>query len=319
MDVSAAWWVGFNVGVLALLALDVFARKKGGGVVSFRAALGWSAFWMILSVVFGAGIAWGWVGGYMPEARAGATLQYFTSYLLEKSLSLDNVFVFVVLFREFQVPARSQRTVLTGGVVGAMLLRAVLILGGVELARRFTWLFYIFGAYLLWAAWRMWRQEEKPRATGRFRIWDAMKRLLPSTEDNPEGRLIVHHNGRYLATQLLAVLVTVELADALFALDSVPAVLAVTRDPFIAYTSNILAVLGLRSLYFVLQHAIERCRHLHSGLALLLVFVGGKMLFANVYDFPLPGSLAVIAAILAGSIAVSFLFPAKTTGEPIPR
>ncbi len=310
VSVSAIWWVGFNLGVLALLGFDLWARR-GGREVSFKAALGWSAFWVLFSVAFGLGITLGLIGGYSVGERGAAGLQFFTAYALEKSLSLDNVFVFVLLFRHFQVPAAQQRGVLTGGILGALVLRAVLILGGVALARRFEWLFYIFGAYLLWAAWRMWRQSEKPRAPGRQWVWHALRRWLPATEENPQGRLWVRRDGRWLITPLFAVLVTVELADALFALDSVPAVLAVTRDPFIAFTSNILAVLGLRALFFALQHVIARCHWLHYGLALLLGFIGLKMLLAKVYDVPLGASLAVIAVILAGSILGSWLIPAK--------
>ncbi|HTB63725.1 MAG TPA: TerC/Alx family metal homeostasis membrane protein [Opitutales bacterium] len=316
MPISAKWWVGFNLGVVALLGLDMLWRRRGGLEMSFKLALHWSVFWILLSVAFGTGITLGVIGGYPVEERGAAGLQFFTAYLLEKSLSLDNIFVFVLLFRHFQVPAAQQRGVLTGGVLGAMVLRAVLILGGVALARKFEWIFYIFGAYLLWAAWRMWRQIESPRAPGRHRIWDWLKRVLPATEENPEGRLIVRRDGRWLITSLFAVLVTVELADALFAFDSVPAVLAVTRDPFIAFTSNILAVLGLRALFFVLQHVIARCHLLHYGLALLLGFIGLKMLLAKVYDVPLSASLAVMAVILAGSIFGSMLLPRKNPPSP---
>jgi len=313
MQVSLAWWVGFNLGVFALLGVELYLSRRGGGrAVSYSAALAWSGFWILLSLAFGAGIVLGWVGGYAAEARGGSALQFFTAYLLEKSLSLDNVFVFVLLFRRFQVPAKDQRGLLSWGVLGAMVLRAVLILGGVALARRFDWIFYLFGAYLLWAAWRMWRPEVDSKVPTRNYIWDWLRQRLPATEDNPKGRLLVRREGRWLVTPLLAVLLTVELADALFALDSVPAVVAVTRDPFIAYTSNILAVLGLRALFFVLQHAIERARLLHYGLALLLGFIGLKMLLAKIYEVPLGVSLAVIALILAGSIIGSRFAPVKS-------
>jgi tellurite resistance protein TerC len=312
VPVSLTWWVGFNLGVFALLGVELFvSRRDGGRALSYRAAVGWSGFWILLSVAFGAGLGLGWVGGYASELRGAAALQFFTAYLLEKALSLDNVFVFVLLFRHFQVPARDQRGILSWGVLGAMVLRAALILGGVALARRFDWIFYIFGAYLLWAAWRMWRPQAESKVPKRNYIWDWLRQRVPATEDNPKGRLVVRRDGRWLITPLLAVLLTVELADALFALDSVPAVVAVTRDPFVAYTSNILAVLGLRALFFVLQHAIERARLLHYGLALLLGFIGIKMLLAKIYEVPLGVSLGVIAVILVGSIAGSRLVPAK--------
>ena len=313
MPVSLTWWVGFNLGVFALLGMDLFLAARGGGrALSFRAALGWSGWWISLAVGFGAAIIFGWVGGYAAAERSAAGLQYFTAYLLEKALSLDNVFVFVLLFRHFGVAAGAQRGILSWGVLGAMVMRATLILSGVAMARRFEWIFYIFGAYLLWAAWRMWFPRANSLQLGRNRVWESLRRWLPATEDNPAGRLVVRRAGRWLITPLLAVLLTVELADAVFALDSVPAVLAVTRDPFIAYTSNILAVLGLRALYFVLQHAIERCRLLHYGLALLLGFIGLKMLLVKIYDVPLGASLAVIALILGGSILGSLFVPAKS-------
>jgi tellurite resistance protein TerC len=313
MPVSLSWWVGFNLGVVALLGAELLLARRGGErALSFKAALGWSAFWISLSVAFGAAIVLGGVGGYAADERSAAGLQFFTAYLLEKALSLDNVFVFVLLFRHFGVAAAHQRGILSWGVLGAMVLRAGLILGGVALARRFEWVFYIFGAYLLWAAWRLWRPREGSPVPGRNRIWDWLRTRLPATENNPAGRLLVRRDGRWLITPLLAVLLTVELVDALFALDSVPAVLAVTRDPFIAYTSNILAVLGLRALFFVLQHAIEKCRLLHYGLALLLGFIGLKMLLAKIFEVPLGVSLAVIVVIMAGSILGSRFARAKS-------
>ncbi len=313
MPVSLGWWVGFNLGVLALLGVELVLAWRGGGrALSFKAALDWSGFWILLAVAFGVGIGFGWVGGYAPAERGAAGLQFFTAYLLEKALSLDNVFVFVLLFRHFNVAAPHQRGVLSWGVLGAMMLRGALILGGVALARRFEWVFYLFGTYLLWAAWRMWAARERVLGPARHRMWNRLRRWLPATENNPGGQIIVRRDGRWLITPLLAVLLTVELADALFALDSVPAVLAVTRDPFIAYTSNILAVLGLRALFFVIQHAIENCRLLHYGLALLLGFIGLKMLLAKIYDVPLGVSLAVIVVILSGSFLGSRFAPAKS-------
>jgi tellurite resistance protein TerC len=313
MPVSLDWWVGFNLGVLALLGAELFLAGRGGGrALSFKAALGWSGFWILLAVAFGAAIGFGWVGGYAPAERGAVGWQFFTAYLLEKALSLDNVFVFVLLFRHFGVAAAHQRGILSWGVLGAMVLRGALILGGVALARRFEWVFYIFGAYLLWTAWRMWKARERVPGPARNRIWNWLRQRLPATESNPAGQVLVRRDGRWLITPLLAVLLTVELADALFALDSVPAVLAVTRDPFIAYTSNILAVLGLRALFFVLQHAIENCRLLHYGLALLLGFIGLKMLLAKIWDVPLSVSLLVIVVILAGSFLGSRFGPAKS-------
>ncbi len=307
MHVSAAWWVGFNLGVLALLGLDTLVLHRDRRPVSFPSALGLSIFWVVLAAIFGAGIGLGWVGSYGAVERGPACLQFFTAYSLEQSLSLDNVFVWVLLFRHFRVPAAQQRGVLSCGVVVAMAMRAFLILGGVALARHFGWVFYIFGAYLLWAAVRLWQPQRVPAAPGRNYLWQWLKPWVRTTEDNPAGRIFVRQHGRWLATPLFAVLLTLEMSDMTFALDSVPAVLAVTRDPFIAYTSNILAVLGLRALFFLLQHVIERCWLLHYGIALLLGFIGLKLLLAKFYEISPVASLAFIAVVLVGSIVGSWI------------
>ena len=311
MPVSISWWVGFNLGVLALLGVDLLLLRRGRQPPSFGRALGWSIFWVLLAAVFGAGIGLGWVGGYAAPERGPACLQFFTAFSLEESLSLDNVFVWVLLFRHFQVSAAHQRGVLTCGSVVAMAMRAVMILGGVALARHFHWVFYIFGAYLLYAAAKMWRPQQLPAAPGKNPLWNLAKHWLHTTEDNPDGKIFLRRQGLWFATPLLGVLLTLELADVTFAFDSVPAVLAVTTDSFLAYTSNILAVLGLRALYFLLQHIIERCWMLHYGLAVLLGFIGLKMLTAKFFEIPLAASLAIIAVILAGSITGSWLVTPK--------
>ncbi|HVU37494.1 MAG TPA: TerC/Alx family metal homeostasis membrane protein [Opitutales bacterium] len=309
MEVSWAWWVGFNLGVLALLGFDLLVLNRARHAPSFKEALALTAFWTALAVAFGAGIGLGWVGRYPADARGPACWQYFTAFSLEESLSLDNVFVWVLLFRHFHVKAAHQRGVLSYGMVVAMAMRAVLILGGVAFARHFSWVFYLFGAYLLYAAVKMWRPQRSPAAPGRNPAWELIQRWMHTTEDNPDGKIIVHRHGRWSATPLLAVLLTLELTDLTFALDSVPAVLAVTTDSFIAYTSNILAVLGLRAMFFLLQHVIERCWLLHYGLAVLLGFIGLKMLTAHFFEIPLGASLVFIALVLGGSIAGSWLIP----------
>jgi tellurite resistance protein TerC len=305
--------VGFNLGVLALLGVDLFMLRKGAHARGFKAALVWSMAWILLAAAFGWAISLGVVGGYPAESRGPAALQFFTAYLLEKSLSLDNVLVFVLLFRQYRVSAADQRGVLFGGVLGAMVLRGVLILCGVELARRFDWVFYIFGADLLWAAWKLVSPRQSVNRRNAPALWPWLRRWLPSTEENPGGRVLVHRNGRWLITPLFAVLLTVELVDVTFALDSVPAVVAVTRDPFLAYTSNIFAVLGLRALYFVVENVIERCWLLPYALAGLLAFIGAKMLLVKVYEVPVGVSLIVIAVALGGAVLGSWLCqpPAK--------
>jgi len=310
MSVSITWWVAFNLGVLALLGMDLFLLRRGRRAPTFGHALGWSIFWVLLAGIFGAGIGLGWVGAYATNERGPACLQFFTAFSLEESLSLDNVFVWVLLFQHFQVPAAQQRGVLTCGSLVAMAMRAVMILGGVALARHFHWVFYLFGAYLLWAAVKMWRPQKLPAAPGKNPLWNLARRWLHTTEDNPDGKIFLRRQGLWFATPLLGVLLTLELADVTFAFDSVPAVLAVTTDAFIAFTSNILAVLGLRALFFLLQHVIERCWMLHYGLAVLLGFIGLKMLTADYLTVPLAASLAIITVILAGSVGGSWLIKA---------
>lgn len=308
MPVATTWWVVFNLGVFALLAFDLLVLNRARHAPSFKEALVLTGFWTGLAVVFGVGIGLGWVGNYPTDVRGNACLQFFTAFSLEESLSLDNVFVWVLLFRHFHVPAAHQRGVLSCGMVAAMVMRAVMILGGVALAKHFNWVFYIFGAYLLYAAVKMWRPQHAPTAPGRNPAWALIKRWMHTTADNPEGKILVHRQGRWAATPLLGVLLTIEMSDVTFALDSVPAVLAVTTDSFLAYTSNIFAVLGLRAMFFLLQHVIERCWLLHYGLAILLGFIGLKMFTARFMEIPLAASLGFIAVVLVGSIAGSWLF-----------
>jgi len=312
MQVSLSWWAGFNLGVLALVGMDLFLNRGPKRALSFAQALGWSVFWVVLAVGFGAAIALGWVGGYAVPDRGPASMQFFTAFSLEESLSLDNVFVWVLIFRHFQVSAAHQRGVLSWGAPAAMVMRAVMILGGVALAKHFHWVFYLFGAYLVWAAFRMWQPQQHQPKAGPNPIWNVLQRWVPTTEENANGQIFTCHGGRWCATPLLAVLLTLELTDVTFAFDSVPAVVAVTRDSFLAFTSNIFAVLGLRALFFLLNHVIERCWLLHYALALLLGFIGLKMLLARVYEPPLAVSLGFIILVLAGGIAGSWLVKPKS-------
>jgi tellurite resistance protein TerC len=311
MHTPLAWWVGFNLAMLALLGFDLGVLRRKGRAVGLKEALGWTVFWMTLALAFGGAIAAGGAGAYEPAARDRASLEFFTAYLVEQSLSLDNVFIFAILLRHFRVPAAQQHGVLFWGVLGAMVLRLGMIVGGLALLRRFEWVLYGFGAFLIWSAWRTWRTDPGNIKPEKISATSWLRRFLPMTEDSDGARFFIRRNGRWLATPLFAVLITLELCDVLFAFDSVPAVLAVTHDPFLAYTSNVFAILGLRSLYFLLAGVIERCWMLHYGLALLLGFIGVKMLAARWYDFPLGLSLAVIGVLLGGSIAGSLLIPRK--------
>jgi tellurite resistance protein TerC len=304
---SPGEWVGFGAGVLALLALDLGVLHRGAQRPGLLAAAGWSAAWVGIGLAFGAALATGWVGAYEPAARGLASVDYLTAYLVELSLSLDNLFVFAMLFRVFGVAREHQHRVLFWGVVGALGLRLVMIVGGLTLLAWFEWMLYGFGALLLWSAWRLWGAADGGVAPANNPFLRLLRRIVPVSDHYDGARFFTMENGRRVATPLLAVLVAVETTDVLFAVDSVPAVLGVTRDPFLAYTSNVFAILGLRSLYFLLEGALDRFRLLHYALALMLGFIGLKMMLGHVYPIPNTVALAVVAVLVGGAIAGSLL------------
>ena len=311
MSISLIGWAIFAVLVLGALALDLGLlgkSRRDRTTRSLRAAALSSAAWITLSVLFGLGVAV--FGG----RTAGLT--FFTAYLLEKSLSIDNIFVFVLIFSVLRIPTAQQRAVLFWGVLGALVARGLLIAVGLYVLNRFHWLVYPFGALIIIAAVRLVWGERKERevvvaACSVCSTWVA--RLIPITPQFVGDRFIVRQAGRLVATPLFVALVIIETTDIVFALDSVPAVLAVTRDPFLVYTSNVFAMLGLRSLYFVLAGVIERFRFLRMGLAAILVFFGARLLLSGVVEFPNHISLGLIAVALALSVAASLKWPAKVT------
>jgi tellurite resistance protein TerC len=291
--------IGFTLVVLALLALDlgVFHRREASP--SFRDALVWTGVWIALSLAFNLGLSL-WRG-------PGPALEFLTGYLIEKALSVDNLFVFALIFRLMGTPAIYQHRVLTWGILGALAMRAGMILLGAALLENFHWVAYLFGAFLVATGLRLALDrapEVRPTDNPLVRL---VRHVLPVTPGLREGRFLVREDGGWRATPLLLTLVVVESTDLLFAVDSIPAVFAVTSDPFIVYTSNVCALLGLRALYFVLVGALGRFRYLPVGLGLVLVFVGTKMLLAEVYKIPAAASLAVTAAVLAVTIAASWL------------
>jgi tellurite resistance protein TerC len=303
------WWVVFGAGVLALLVLDLgVLHKRRRHPAGIQEAVGWTIFWVSLALAFGAAICLGGVGGYVPEARGPAGLQFFTAYMVELSLSLDNVFVFAVLFRYFKVDLVHQHGVLFWGILGALVLRMGMILGGLALLKHFGWVLYVFGVILLWSGWRMWRSSESGVEPGKNPVLKWLHRYVPMTDKYDGTRFFTNQGGKRMATPLFAVLIALETTDVIFAVDSVPAVLAVTQDAFIAYTSNVFAILGLRSLYFLLAGAMERFWLLHYGLAALLGFIGAKMLLAHVLPIPPALSFAVIFVLLGGSVGGSLMF-----------
>ncbi|MBA3976385.1 MAG: hypothetical protein C0504_19430 [Candidatus Solibacter sp.] len=300
-------WVGFTILILALLALDLGVFHRRDHAVRTREALVWTAVWIALALVFNAGV-YRWFG---PERG----LEFFTGYLIEKALSVDNIFVFIVIFSYFKVPAAYQHRVLFWGIVGALIMRAVFILLGAALLQQFHWVIYVFGAFLIFTGVKMvgGATESHPERNPVFRLFH---RLVPSVKTYQGSRFIVTEAGKRYATPLLLVLVCVETTDIVFAVDSIPAIFAITRDPFIVYTSNIFAILGLRALYFVLAGVMGQFHFLRVGLALVLVFVGFKMVLTDIYKVPIGASLAVVASLIAGSVALSLLRPPASPGHP---
>jgi tellurite resistance protein TerC len=303
-------WAVFGVVVLGMLALDLGVFHRTSHEVHFKEAITWTAVWIGLALVFNAGV---WLG-LGPQAG----LEFLTAYLIEKSLSVDNVFVFALIFGYFAVPAAYQHRVLFWGILGALVFRAVFIAGGIALLDAFHWTVYVFGAILLVTAIRLFFEKDKEIHPERNPVLRLFRRFVPVTAHYEGARFWVRRDGRWWATPLFVALLLVELTDVLFAVDSVPAVLAVSRDPFIVYTSNVFAILGLRALYFALAGVLGLFHHLHYGLALILAFVATKLLLSGVIKVPTALSLGVIAAILIGSIVASLLWPRREAAGELP-
>jgi tellurite resistance protein TerC len=298
-NVSPWVWAGFFALVLAMLAIDLNASRHRSGTMSLRAAALWSAIWIGTALTFNLGIFL-WRG---PEPA----LEFFTAYLIEKALSVDNLFVFVVIFSAFAVPAAYQRRVLFWGVLGALVMRGIFIFAGAALLERFHWLMYVFGAFLIFTAVKLGlggETEVKPERNVFIRIF---RKIMPVTDHFEGESFFVRHAGVLMATPLFLVLLVVESTDLVFAMDSIPAVLAVTQDPFLVYTSNVFAILGLRALYFLLAGAMVKFHYLKVGLSLILGFVGIKMLIAAFFKVPITLSLGVIALILIASVVASLV------------
>jgi tellurite resistance protein TerC len=294
-------WVVFNLFVLAMLALDLGVFHRKGHAIQIREALAWSAMWIALSLLFNLGI-YLWYGSV-------PALEFLTGYLLEYSLSVDNIFVFLMLFTYFRVPYRHQHKVLFWGILGALIMRVLFIIMGVTLIQKFHWAIYLFGAFLIVTGIRMGLQHNKEIHPEKNPVLRLFHRLMPVTEDYEEGKFFVKRSGRYLATPLLVVVLVMETTDVLFAVDSIPAILAITQDPFIVYTSNVFAILGLRSLYFALAGIMRLFHYLPYGLSAVLVFVGVKMLLADVYKMPIGMALGVIGGVLTLSVIASIIWP----------
>jgi len=295
-------WVGFNVFVLAMLALDLGVFHRKAHVVKLKESLVWTAVWVLLALVFNAGV-WYYAG---PQKA----LEFLTGYLIEKSLSVDNVFVFALLFSYFAVPALYQHKVLFWGVLGALVMRAVMIVLGTALITKFTWVIYLFGAFLILTGIKMIVKREEEIHPERNPVVRWFKKLMPVTNDYRGDHFFVVQDGRRWATPLFVVLLLVEISDLIFAVDSIPAIFAVTKDPFIVYTSNVFAILGLRSLYFALAGVMDKFHYLKIGLGVVLAFVGVKMLLAHTaYKIDTLVALGIVVLVLAISVIASLLRP----------
>jgi tellurite resistance protein TerC len=296
------FWIGFNAFVVLMLVLDLTVFHRSAHTIKFKEAIAWSIFWISLAAIF-AVIVYYWRG-------KETALDFTTGYLIEESLSVDNLFVFLLIFKFFKVPGDYQHKVLFWGIIGALVMRFVFIIAGVALINRFHWIIYIFGAFLVFTGVNLFKQHGSDVKPENNPVLRGFRKLMPVTKDYVGGRFFVRKPGLY-ATPLFLVLIVIETTDVVFAADSIPAILAITQDPFIVYTSNVFAILGLRSLYFALAGMMELFHYLHYGLAVILTFIGVKMLISHFYHLPTTMALGVVAGVLAISVAASLAFPKR--------
>lgn len=304
--IDQTWlWVGFNAFVLLMLGLDLGVFHRKAHVVSFKESMSWTAVWIGLALAFNA-----WIWQQMGPQKG---LEFFTGYVIEKSLSVDNVFVFALLFTYFRVPQVYQHKVLFWGVLGALVMRAVMIVLGAALIAQFAWILYLFGAFLIFTGIKMIAKQEESLHPEHNPVVRWFKRFVEVTPDFRGDRFFVREEGRWLATPLFVVLLLVEISDLVFAVDSIPAIFAVTKDPFIVYTSNVFAIMGLRSLYFALAGVMDKFHYLKMGLGFVLSFVGVKMLLAHTaWKIDTLYSLGAIVGILGLSVVASLVWPRKS-------
>ncbi len=302
-------WIGFSTVIAVLLILDLFVLNRRAHVPSLKESMWWTGGLMTLAGLFGIFL-------FIREGT-GAMLEYYTGYLLELSLSVDNLFVFILLFQYFAVPPALRTKVLHWGIIGAIVMRAIMIVAGSVLLQRFEWIIYLFGAILVWTGARMFRSVEAEVHPEHNPLLKLLRRVMPVTEGYEEDKFVLRTvTGRLMATPLLVVLLMVEWTDLVFAIDSIPAVYGITRDPFIVYSSNIFAILGLRALFFLLAGVMDKFTYLKPGVALILIFVGIKMIASGWVHPPTWASLVVIAAILLGAILLSVWLPPKQVKRP---
>jgi len=307
MSHSPYLWVGFNLFVLAMLALDLGVFHRKAHKVGFREALGWTGVWIGLALLFNLGI-YLWAG-------AEPALEFLTGYLIEKSLSVDNIFVILMIFTFFRVPDQYQHKVLFWGILGALAMRAVFIVAGIALIQRYHWIIFVFGGFLVFSGIKMALPKKEEIQLDKNFALRVLRKFIPFTSTYDSAHFFVRKNGRRFATPLFAALLMVEVTDLIFAVDSIPAILAISADPFIVYTSNVFAILGLRSLYFAVALLVEMFHYLKFGLSGILIFVGTKMLLMDTYKIPTFAALGAIIGILTLSILASVVWPKRVNPE----
>lgn len=300
-----AHWAEFIVLIIVLLLVDLLVFNKKAHEVTLKESLGWTAFWILISVVFG-GLVYYWYGYTL-------AMEYFAAYLVEKSLSMDNLFVFLMIFSYFKVDPKYQHGVLFWGIIGAIVLRFIFIFLGIALISKFEWVLYIFGGILLYSAAKMLKEEDKELHPEDNPVIKAFKKIMPVTKDYHGGKFFVHEAGKRMATPLFIVLLMIETSDVIFAVDSIPAIFGISHDTFVVFTSNIMAILGLRALYFALSAIMKYFRYLNYGLALILAFVGVKMILATagIVHIPVTLSLIIIFSTMAVSMLLSVMIKPK--------
>lgn len=314
MEQMTLMWVLFNLFVLAMLALDLGVFHKKAHEVKMKEALTWSAVWIVCALIFNALIyfQWDWMSPGSEYTNKDAALAFLTGYVIEKSLSVDNVFVFLMVFTYFQVPSLYQHKVLFWGILGALIMRAIFIFAGVSLITTFHWMIYVFGALLIFTGVNMAFQKDKKLQPEKNPVIRIFKRWFAVTNEYHGDKFFALIDGKKFATPMFIVLLIIETTDIIFAVDSIPAILAITSNPFIVYTSNVFAILGLRALYFALAGIMGLFHYLHYGLSVILVFVGFKMMIVDYYKIPVEISLMVVLGILVVSVILSKMYPPKS-------
>lgn len=309
LDIPFYYWIVFNGFVLIMLALDLGVFHKKNHVVSFKESLIWTSVWITLALLFNVGVFY--TLGKQPA------LEFFTGYVIEKALSVDNIFIFLMIFSFFNIPRLYQHRVLFYGILGALIMRAIFIFAGVALINKFHWIIYVFGVFLIITGIKMLKFDDDAKIEpDKNPIIKLFKKIFPVTPDLVGDKFFIRQGGKLIATPLMVTLVFVEISDLIFAVDSIPAILAITREPFLVYTSNVFAILGLRSLYFCLAGFMGMFRYLGVGLAAILTFIGVKMLIIDIYKIPILASLGTIVTILAIAVIASIIAQKRNPIQP---